>query len=263
MIIGQFIPGQSWLHCLHPKGKLIFVFIYTFLLFWMQDLTAYAVLAIVPIVGYLASGVSIQQVYRSVRPVFLLAIILFLLHLLLTKGGRVVWETSIYTLYSAGLEQGTKVVVRLLLLVLTASLLTLTTSTLALTDAFSGLLKPLERVGVPINSFAMMMSIALRFIPVIGEEMQRIRQAQMIRGASLQYGTLRHRLRSLQSMLIPIFLSIFRRADELAFAMEAKCYNSEHPRTQWRRQSFTQLDLWFAILTSLLILSLCLMRWWH
>lgn len=245
MIIGQYVAGDSFLHRLDVRTKLLFVLSYTGLLFAVKTTYGFLWMAFFVIVGWLISGISLLQILRSFRPVLWICILMFFFHLWLTKGGAVVLQIDGFTVYEQGIAKGFVVVVRLLLLILAASLFTLTTSSIDMIDGLGWFLQPLSRFGIPVTSFALMMSITLRFIPVVWEEANRIQKAQLLRGASLQTGPWHRRLQALRALFIPLLLSIFRRADELASAIATKGYQEEQPRTRWRELTFGRQDLYF------------------
>lgn len=245
MIIGQYVAGDSFLHRLDVRTKLLFVLSYTGLLFAVKTTNGFLWMAFFVIVGWLLSGIPFLQILRSFRPVLWICMLMFIFHLWLTKGGPIVLQLGSFAIYEEGIARGTVVVVRLLLLILAASLFTLTTSPIDMTDGLGWLLKPLGRLGIPVSSFALMMSITLRFIPVVWEEADRIQKAQLLRGASLRSGPWHRRLQALRALFIPLLLSVFRRADELAAAMATKGYQENRPRTRWRVLAFGRLDLYF------------------
>lgn len=260
MLIGQFIPGNSFLHRLDPRSKLLFVFSFVLLVFATKNPLSFLWLLMIIVIGMVFASIPIKFILLSFRPFMYLCIMLFIFHLWLTEGGTIIWHYSIFTIYEKGLTQGLLVVTRLLLLAFVASLLTLTTPSIQLADGLEKLLKPLERIKVPVHSLALMMSICLRFIPVIWEEVQRIQIAQRLRGASFSQGSWLQRFKSYHSVWIPIFLAIFRRADELSQAMEAKCYRGNIQRTQWRNHLFSHRDLYLLFVWFVMIMVFLLLR---
>jgi energy-coupling factor transport system permease protein len=197
---------------------------------------------------------------QAVKPVFILILFTSLLHLVITKGGAALIRLPLVTVYEAGVRQAVFVSLRLFLLVAIASLLTFTTSPLDLTDGLERLFKPLQHVGVPTHEIALMMSIALRFIPTLWEETDKIRKAQMARGVDFDSGSFFKRMRNYIPILIPLFLSSFRRAEELAMAMEARCYRGGKGRTKWRELHFSRLDGCLVLLAVFLFAALWSLR---
>lgn len=251
--IGQFIPGNSILHRLDPRAKLLFVFLFFFLIFLANNLATYLVLYFFIIFSVLLSRISIVLFLRSIKPILFIIIFTSILHLLLTKTGQVLLVTPLFTVYSGGVSQAIFISSRFLILVVMASLLTFTTSSLDLTDALEQLLKPLKRIRVPVHELALMMSIALRFIPTLWEETEKIMNAQLARGANLESGNIFKRLYAYIPIFIPLFLSSFRRAEELAMAMEARGYRGGVGRTKYRLLQYTYKD--YSLIVIFLILG--------
>jgi energy-coupling factor transport system permease protein len=240
-VIGQYIPGDSLLHRLDPRTKLTFLTFYVVILFFATG-AGYALLGGVAIFGVAASRISPRYILRGLRPlVFLLA--LTMAFQIFMVPGDVIWRFGFLQVTRQGLVLGLFMALRLLLLVVTTSLLTLTTSPIALTDGLESMLRPLTVVGVPAHEFAMMMTIALRFIPTLMDEADKVMKAQMARGAEFSSGSLTARARSLVPVLVPLFVGAFRRADDLAIAMEARCYRGGEGRTRMRQLRLGGLDL--------------------
>jgi len=258
--IGQFIPGRSILHQLDPRAKLFFVFSYMILIFFANNVTTYSMLLVFTGLCILLSQISLGIYIKALKGIFYLIIAMIILHLLFTKGGEILVRVGFLTVYEEGFRQAIFISLRLLLLVLMASILTFTTSPLELTDAFESMLKPFVRFGLPAHEFALMMSMALRFIPTLWDETERIKKAQMARGADFESGSLFRRLKSYVFILIPLFISIFRRADELAMAMEARCYRGGPHRTKLRQLHYSSRDLALPMLLLLLIIGIWLLR---
>lgn len=232
LLIGQHVPGDSPLHRLDPRTKILLTGLYVVVLFLVRRWEAYAVMAAVTVAVVALTRLSPLYVLRGLRPVLFLLVLTLALNLFVVPGEPLV-RLGPLTATREGLELGLRLVVRLVLLVTTASVLTLTTSPIALTDGIEALLRPLGR-RVPAHELAMMMSIALRFIPTLAEEAERIMKAQMARGADFSRGGPLQRARSLVPLLVPLFVGAFRRADDLALAMEARCYRGGVGRTRYR-----------------------------
>ena len=239
--IGQYYPGNSLLHRLDPRTKIVLLLFFLAAIFAFASAAAYALLSALTLALMLASSVPLRMMVRSLRPLLWIILFTFLIHLLSTPGEAVakIW---IFTVTREGIMQGFFISLRLVLLILLSSLLTFTTSPLALTDALEALLAPFRRVGVPAHELAMMMTIALRFVPTLIEETDRIMKAQQSRGADFAEGSILKRLRALVPILVPLFLSAFRRADDLAMAMEARCYHGGEGRTQMKALHFGGID---------------------
>ncbi|GAB7387265.1 energy-coupling factor transporter transmembrane protein EcfT [Bacillaceae bacterium] len=258
--LGQYVPGTSFVHRLDPRAKIMFVFVYIFIIFLANNPASYALLLAFSLLAIAASRVPLRFVLRGLKPVWLLLVFTVILHLWTTTGGDVVWQWGMITIYEKGLEQAVYMSLRLLFLLLITSLLTLTTSPLDLTDGLERLFKPLEKVGFPAHELALMMSIALRFIPTLLEETEKIMKAQMARGADFESGHLGKRIKNLLPLLVPLFVSAFRRAEELALAMEARCYRGGKHRTRLKQLKYTRRDGLLALLSLLLAAALSWLR---
>ncbi|HEY8498157.1 MAG TPA: energy-coupling factor transporter transmembrane component T [Limnochordales bacterium] len=232
--LGQYVPGESFLHRLDPRTKIGLTTGFVALMFMVHTWWGYAAGGLMVAAGIAAGRLSPRWVLRGLRPIVVLILISVVLNAFWTEG-RTLWQWGPLRLTAEGLERAGMMGLRLVLLVAGASLLTLTTSPIDLTDALERLLGPLRRIGVPAHELAMMMSIALRFVPTLIEEADRIMKAQMARGAAFDRGNLLARARGLVPLLVPLFVSAFRRADELALAMEARCYRGGQGRTRLRQ----------------------------
>ncbi|NLZ38985.1 MAG: energy-coupling factor transporter transmembrane protein EcfT [Firmicutes bacterium] len=230
--IGQFVPGDSLMHRLDARAKFIALIFLIIAVFAVNSFVGYAILAAIIFSLLFSSGMPLRYFFRGLRPVYYIMTFTFLIHLIFTKGGNVLLRFGGITVESHGVYLGLFMVLRIVFLVVTTSLLTLTTSPIALTDALEYLMKPLRKIGVPAHEIAMMMTIALRFIPTLMEESEKIMKAQMARGADFESGNIYRRAKSLVPLLVPLFVSSFRRADDLAVAMEARCYRGGEGRTR-------------------------------
>jgi len=251
--IGQYIPGESIVHQLDPRTKILATFLFIALLFLVETFTGYALGALMLFVIVLLSRIPVKFVLRGIRPLMFIIVLTLCLHFFMTEG-RVILQIWFLKLTYEGLIRGLMMVSRLILLIIGSSLLTLTTSPILLTDGIESLLKPFREVGVPAHELAMMMTIALRFIPTLVEETEKIMKAQMARGADFESGNIFHRAKSLIPILIPLFVSAFRRADELAVAMEARGYRGGEGRTRFRVLKFTRRDAAALILVAGLVI---------
>lgn len=231
MALGQYYPCDSLIHQLDPRSKLLIVFALILGLFFVNELLGLAGFAVLIVAMALLARIPFGYLLRSLRPLLVVIILTFALNALFTPGESL-FKAGFINVTREGVQRGTFMTVRLALLITASSLLTLTTSPMALTDGIERVLSPFRRVGIPAHEFAMMMTIALRFIPTLMEEADRIMKAQMARGADFESGSLVRRAKSFIPLLVPLFVSAFRRADELATAMEARCYRGGEGRTR-------------------------------
>jgi energy-coupling factor transport system permease protein len=240
--IGQYIPGESVIHRLDPRTKIIATFLYIVLLFLVNTFSGYACSALLILLAVALSRLPIKYILRGIRPLAFIIILTLSLHFFMTEG-HVIFQVGFLKVTQEGVVRGLMMVSRLVLLVVGTSILTLTTSPILLTDGIESLLKPLKGLGVPAHELAMMMTIALRFIPTLIEETEKIMKAQMARGADFESGNIFQRAKSLIPILIPLFINAFRRADDLAVAMEARGYRGGEGRTRFRVLRFTYKDV--------------------
>ena len=240
--LGQYYPGESWIHKLDPRTKIIGTFVFLVALFLVKDFWGFlvAVAGLGLVIGI--SRVPLNFILKGLKPVFLIILFTFVINMFMTKGETLVgWGFLVIT--REGLYNAFFMGVRLVLLIIGSSLLTLTTKPIKLTDGIENLLGPLKKIGVPAHELAMMMTIALRFIPTLLEETDKIMKAQMARGADFESGNLLKRAKSLVPLLIPLFISAFRIAQDLAMAMEARCYNGGENRTRMNAMRYSRRDL--------------------
>ncbi len=259
--IGQYLSGTSVVHRLDPRTKITVVGVFMIVLFTAVNAAAYATLIAFAVLAVALAEVPAGMLFRGLRPILFLLLLTFVLQLFLTRG-RVLFTLGPLVATWEGLRLGVFMVLRLLLLLVMASLLTLTTSPVSLTDGLEAVLSPLRLVGVPAHELAMMMTIALRFIPTLMDEADKIMKAQMSRGADFESGNPIRRARSLVPLLVPLFVSAFRRADELATAMEARCYRGGVRRSRLKPLRATRLDAYAAVVTAVFALAVLGLRWW-
>jgi len=261
--VGQYIPRDSPIHRLDPRTKIAATFVLTVVVFLIGDFAGTALFAALLAALFLAAQIPLGFVLRGLRPVVFLIALTFILNLFFSgiRGGTPLVSFGPVVITAEALSRAVFIALRLILLIATTSLFTFTTSPMALTDGMERLLRPFRRIGVPGHELAMMMSIALRFIPTLLEETERIMKAQMARGASFQEGNVLRRARALLPVLVPLFLSAFRRADELALAMEARAYRGGEGRTRMKELRFSPRDLAAGILTLVLSAVVLLPRW--
>lgn len=258
--LGQFFPGDSFVHKLDPRTKLLGTLLFISGIFLADSYIAYAGLTVFCAMVIAVSGIPVRLVLKSLRPLWIIIVITVLIHIFTTPG-TVIYSWGPLTVTQEGVRQGALMTARLVFLIVMSSLLTFTTSPIVLTDGIERLLGPFRRVGVPAHELAMMMTIALRFIPTLLEETDRIMKAQMARGADFAQGNLLRRAQSMVPLLVPLFISAFRRADELAVAMEARCYRGGENRTRMKELRLAARDaLAFAVIFALLAV-LGVLRW--
>lgn len=240
--IGQYIYKESLIHKLDARIKILATLIVMVGLFLIDTFYGFGFVAIFVLGLIFLAKLPFKRVFLGLKPIIFIAIFTLILHLFFTPGGNLIFKLGFLTIYEKGLFTGLFMVVRILLLILFTSLLTLTTSPIELTDGIEYLLKPFRRLGVPAHELAMMMTIALRFIPTLLEEADKIMKAQKARGADFESGSLVKKAKSLIPLLIPLFISAFRRADDLALAMEARCYRGGENRTRMNQLKYRTSD---------------------
>ena len=257
--LGQYFPGTSFIHQLDPRTKIVGTILFISSIFLAETYAAYGLLILFSAVLVGVSRIPARLVIRSLKPLWLIVLITFFIHLFSTPG-TVIAVAGPFSVTDAGLRQGILMSLRLVLLIVVSSLLTFTTSPIVLTDGIERLLNPFKRVGVPAHELAMMMTIALRFIPTLIEETDRIMKAQIARGAEFSSGSLVKRAKNMIPLLVPLFVSAFRRADELATAMEARCYRGGDNRTRMKELQLAVRDGLAMTMLTMLILVLVWLR---
>ena len=241
--LGQYFPGNSVLHRLDPRTKLIFLIVYIVVLFSAAWWVSYGVVFLF-LAGCIAiSGIAPKAFLRGLKPLVFILVFTGILNLFFTKGETVLFQLGSIVLTLEGVEKAILMVVRILMLIAGTFLLTYTTSPIALTDGLESLLSPLKAIKVPVHELSMMMCIALRFIPTLIEETDKIMSAQKARGADFENGKLMERVQAMIPILVPLFISAFRRADELATAMECRCYQGGDGRTKMKLLRYGRLDI--------------------
>lgn len=249
--LGQYFPGNSPIHRLDPRAKLVALILYIVALFLAEWFITYAIMLAVLIVVVAVSTVKPKALLRGMKPILILLIFTAVLNMFYTPG-RALVSFWIFTITYEGIIHAFFMVVRIMMLISCTFLLTYTTSPLALTDGLEGLLSPLKKIKVPVHELAMMMSIALRFIPTLIEETDKIMSAQRARGADFDSGNLIQKAKALIPLLVPLFISAFRRADELATAMECRCYHGGTGRTRMNQLRFRPADGMFMLIALVL-----------
>ncbi len=254
--IGQYIPGRSLLHRLDPRAKFVALIIFIIAVFTVRTFLGYLFLGLVLATLLKSSRLPLPYFFRGLKPVYFILAFTIIIHFLLTKGGEELLRLGPLSVDSRGVYLGLFMAGRIIFLVVATSLLTLTTSPIALTDGLEYLMKPFRRLGLPSHEIAMMMTIALRFIPTLMEETEKIMKAQLARGADFESGNIFRRARALVPLLVPLFVSAFRRADDLAVAMEARCYRGGEGRTRLRELSAAPRDYAAVLFVLLLLIAL-------
>ena len=231
--LGQYFPGNSLLHRLDPRTKILLTLLYIVLVFTANSVSAFLFVTLATVALVLCSRISLKILLKSIKPLLIVLIFTAVVNIFWTSGDHLLVELGWIQIYAEGLMLAALMVLRIVALLCGSSvILTYTTSPIALTDGLERLLDPLKKLKLPVHDFAMMMTIALRFIPTLIEETDKIMSAQKARGADFESGSLKERARALIPVLVPLFISSFRRADELATAMECRCYHGGEGRTR-------------------------------
>jgi len=259
--IGQYVPGDSVLHRMDPRVKLILNTLLIVLLFFVQKVTGYLFFLAILLALVTTSHISLRYLWRGLKPILFLIAFTFIVQLLFPAEGQPLWQWWVFRITDLGIWKACFMSLRLALLVFVTTLLTLVTSPIDLTDALDRLFSFLKVLRIPVHEIAMMMTIALRFIPTLLEETDKIIKAQISRGAPLDRGNLFRRMRGFVSVLIPLFVSAFRRADELAQAMEARCYRGGEGRTRLKEMRLHSADLWATALALLFCAGTLAFNW--
>ena len=246
--IGQFFPGDSVIHRLDPRVKIIATLLFIIELFIVDNFLGFAIAALCLGVVINVSKVPLGYIVRGLKPIIIILLFTFTLNMFMIDG-HVIWKWGFLELTEEGLRTAVFMAVRLILLIIGSSMLTLCTRPLSLTDGIERLLSPFNKIGVPAHEIAMMMTIALRFIPTLLEETDKIMKAQQARGADFESGNLMRRIKALIPILVPLFISAFRIASDLAMAMEARCYRGDHGRTRMNAMKIQKRDIAAVALT--------------
>lgn len=251
--IGQYVPGESFVHKLDPRIKIILSLVFIINLFIIDNFSGYIFVVLLLAAILAIAKLSPKFIYKGLKPIIVLLIITAILNVFTVKSGRLLFQLGFLKVYDEGLKQAAFMALRLIFLIAGTSILTLTTSPIELTDGIEKLLNPFKKV-VPDHEMAMMMTIALRFIPTLIDETDKIMKAQMARGANFDSGNIINKAKSLIPLLVPLFISSFRRADELSMAMEARCYRGGEGRTRMKVLKLTYNDL-IAVLFFVLLIA--------
>ena len=250
--LGQYYPGDSWVHRLDARTKIIATLLYLIELFVVNNFYGFLITAAVLFIVIAVSKVPLKFIFRGLTAVFLIIAFTFVLNLFMVDG-RVLWHWKFRTITYEGLMRAFFMAVRLVLIIIGSSIMTLTTKPVELTDGLEKLLSPFSKIGLPSHEIALMMTIALRFIPTLMEETDKIIKAQQARGADFESGSLFQRAKNLIPILVPLFVSSFRIAQDLALAMEARCYHGGPGRTRMNEIRFDRSDAIAAVLMVLFL----------
>ncbi len=263
--LGQYFPSDSSIHSLDPRTKIIITFFYIIETFVVNNFIGFLALSLGLAIVIAASRVPVKFIFRGLKVIFVIIIFTFILNLFMMDG-RVLWHWRFLTITYEGLYRAIFVAIRLVLLIVGTSMLTLCTKPIELTDGLEKLLSPLSFIGVPSGEIALMMSIALRFIPTLMDETDKIIKAQQARGADFESGNIVRRAKSLIPILVPLFIGSFKIAQDLALAMEARCYHGGKNRTRMNRISFKRIDAFAFIIVIIFFLIVSATRFiggWH
>ena len=260
--LGQFFPGESQIHRLDPRTKIILAIVFIVAVFLASTPIAFVVLALFTAIMILISGISFKVILKGIKPIVFILIFTAIINIFLTKGDSdPLVSFWIFQIYKEGIVRAVFMAIRVIILIVgTSTLLTYTTSPISLTDGIESLLSPLKKIKVPVHLFAMMMTIALRFIPTLIEETEKIMNAQKSRGADFSSGGLIKRAKALIPIIIPLFVSSFKRAEELATAMECRCYRGDKNRTKLVKLSYGARDAVWFLLTAVFLASIITLR---
>lgn len=259
--IGQYFPGNSAVHRLDARTKILLTIALLVNIFISDGFVGFALITAFVLLVARSTKISLSFVVRGLKPIAFIAAFTFVLNLFMQTGGETLVEWKFIHITTGGLRTAIYMALRLILLVTASQLLTLTTSSLSLTDGLESLMKPLSKIRFPAHEIAMMMSIALRFIPTLMEETDKIMNAQKARGADFESGNIIKRAKAMVPLLVPLFVSAFRRADELALAMEARCYRGGKGRTRMNVHKMSRLDLYAAIAVAMLTAAILVLNY--
>ena len=255
--LGQYVPGETVVHKLDPRTKLILVVLYIISLFQANGWISYAAITVITALCLKVSSVRAKNIFKGLKPMLFIIVLTAVLNIFYTTGTPILpgwpitWE---------GIERAIQMVLRICLLITGTFLLTYTTSPISLTDGLEKLMNPLKKVKLPVHEMTIMMSMALRFIPTLIEETDKIMSAQKARGADFETGSLVDRAKAMLPILVPLFVSAFRRADELAVAMESRCYHGGEGRTRMKKLKFAGRDIMALIMGALVLAGMIFMK---
>ena len=258
--LGQYFPGESFIHKLDARAKLLVVFAALVEIFLCKNFLSLAVIVIFALASVAISKISFKVVFKGMKMIYFIIVLTSVLQIFYNDSGNVLLEWWKLKITTGGIFTAIFMAIRIICLILVSSLLTYTTSPTTLTDGISRLLSPLNKIKVPVDTLAMMMTIALRFIPTLIEEIDKIMNAQKARGADLDTGNLVQRAKALVPIFIPLFVNSFRRAYELAFAMECRCYNGNNKRTRMKQMKFSWRDAVASVIIVVMLAGIILLN---
>ena len=258
--LGQYFPGHSPIHRMDPRTKLILLVVYILTLFLAQSWLSYGLMLLILITVICISQIPFKAILRGMKPLVMILVFTGILNLFFTKEGPTILKIWKLTITLGGLTRAVMMMARILMLITGTFLLTYTTSPIALTDGLESLMGPLKKLHVPVHELSMMMCIALRFIPTLIEETDKIMSAQKARGADFETGSLIDRAKALVPILVPLFISAFRRADELATAMECRCYQGGEGRTKMKLLHYRRVDFSAFAAGAVMVAAVLLLR---
>jgi len=256
MVLGRYLKVDSLIHKMDPRAKILCVLLLLIAIFIPAGVVGYGLLGVLILITLGLSKIPISYVFKAMKPMMFMLIFLLVINILVIKSGKQLVAFGWFSIYDDAIFQTLYIVVRLVLMISITTLLTATTKPLDLTLGIEDLLSPFKKIGVPAHIIAMMISIALRFIPTLIEETQRIMKAQASRGVDFEDGKLMDKIRSILSLIIPLFISAFQRAEDLAFAMEARGYSPDAPRTRYKRLKMRVGDIVAIMLCMVLLVGL-------
>ena len=251
--LGQYFPGDTVVHRLDPRTKIVSVILYIVALFSAKSWIGFAIILLALAISVILSRITPKTIFKGMKPLLIIIVFTAVLNGFFTPGDPI-FKVWVFQLTRQGVERAALMILRLVMLITGTLLLTYTTSPIALTDGLESLLNPLKKLHLPIHELAMMMSIALRFIPTLIEETDKIMSAQKARGADFETGSLTEKAKALMPLLVPLFVSAFRRADELAVAMESRCYHGDSGRTRMKQLTMHAAD-WVTLALFVLLVA--------
>jgi len=257
--LGRYIPLDSIIHRMDPRGKMVAMFLLLITVFFDSGFIGYGIIGLFVVIGVLLAKLKFDFIWRAIKPMLFMLAFLCVINIIFIKTGYVLVELGGFKIYSDAIFQTIYITIRLVLMINITTLLTATTKPMDMTIAIEDLLSPFERIGVPAHDIAMIISVALRFIPVLLEESERIMKAQASRGVDLQEGKLSERIMGILALIIPLFVSCFEIADDLANAMEARGYNPGGKRVRYRTLKFAVRDYCLLLVCSGLLIGIITM----
>lgn len=260
LIIGRYVPGTSIVHRMDPRAKLLLVFIFVMIVFLANNVFGYAVLGAFTLSVVLLTRIPLLFILKGLKPIIWIIIFTMFFHVFLTKEGNLLFQFGFIEVYEEGIIQAIFISMRFLFLITITTILTLTTTPIEVTDGMETLFGPFKKIGVPVHELALMMSISLRFIPTLMQETDKIMKAQSARGVDFTTGPLKERVKALVPLLVPLFISAFKRAEELATAMEARGYRGGEGRTKFRLLEWRTKDTTLMVLLGAMTFILFMIR---